>query len=127
MGMVPCRQVETGRGVQGEMASLSQVEIGRGVWGNSAFSSGGNCERHTGYNGIFSGSDLEGVKGAIPSSSQRLEGVMDYGEKRDLHLRYRPVHVHGPWGRENVEGHPSSLYPLCQHIGIPRPGTVGGQ
>lgn len=49
------------------------------MWGNGAFSSGGNCERPAGYNSIFSGSDLEGVKGAIASSSQRLEGVMGVG------------------------------------------------
>lgn len=52
------------------MASPSQVKTGTGVWENGAFSSGGNCERPTEYNSTsFSGSDLEGVKGAIASSS----------------------------------------------------------
>lgn len=75
------------------MASPSQVETGRGVWENGAFPSGGNCERPTGYRSIFfSGSDLERVKGAITSSSQRLEGVMGQEGKCHLYLRYRPSH-----------------------------------
>lgn len=61
-------------------------------------------------NSIFPGSDLEGAKGAIASSSQRLEGLMGQGEK--CHLQVHTKSGPCPWGREDVEGRPQ----FCTHI-----------